>query len=57
MQIDDRVLQVHASIGIAIFPRDGMDADELMQYSDQAMYNSKKVGGNTSSFKALVPEE
>jgi len=28
-----------------------------MQFSDQAMYNSKKVGGNTSSFKAYVPEE
>lgn len=57
MQIDERVLQVHASIGIAIFPRDGKDADELMQYSDQAMYNSKKFGGNTSSLKAFVPEE
>jgi len=57
MQIDGRDLQVHASIGVAIFPRDGKDADELMQYSDQAMYNSKKVGGNTSSFKAFVPEE
>jgi len=50
MQIDGRDLQVHASIGAAIFPGDGKDADELMQYSDQAMYNSKKVGGNTSGF-------
>jgi len=57
MQIDGRDLEVRASIGVAIYPRDGKDADELMQYSDQAMYNSKKVGGNTSSFKAYVPEE
>jgi diguanylate cyclase (GGDEF)-like protein len=54
MQIDGRDLQVQASIGVAIFPGDGKDADELMQYSDQAMYNSKKVGGNTSGFKASV---
>ena len=47
MQIDGRDLKVRASIGVAIYPRDGKNADELMQYSDQAMYNSKKVGGNT----------
>jgi len=57
MQIDGHDLKVLASIGVAIYPRDGKDADELMQFSDQAMYNSKKVGGNTSSFKAYVPEE
>jgi diguanylate cyclase len=57
MQIDGSDLKVRASIGAAIYPRDGKDADELIQYSDQAMYNSKKVGGNTSSFKAYVPEE
>ena len=57
MQIAGHDLKVRASIGVAIYPRDGKDADELMQYSDQAMYNSKKVGGNTSSFKAYVPEE
>jgi diguanylate cyclase len=57
MQIEGHDLKVLASIGVAIYPRDGKDADELMQFSDQAMYTSKKVGGNTSSFKAYVPEE
>jgi len=57
MQIDGHDLKVRASIGVAIYPKDGKDAEELMQFSDQAMYNSKKVGGNTSSFKAYVPEE
>ncbi|MGC2048110.1 MAG: diguanylate cyclase, partial [Gallionella sp.] len=57
MQIDGHDLKVLASIGVAIYPRDGEDADELMQFSDQAMYNSKKVGGNTFSFKAYAPEE
>lgn len=57
MQFDGHELLVRASIGVAIFPSDGNDADELMQYSDRAMYNSKKVGASTSSFKAYVPEE
>jgi diguanylate cyclase len=57
MQIDGRDLKVHASIGAGLFPKDGKDADELMQYADQAMYNSKKVGGNTSSFNAYQPKE
>jgi diguanylate cyclase len=57
MQIDGRDLNVYASIGVGIFPRDGKDADELMQNADQAMYNSKKDGGNTSSFHVFGLEE
>ena len=56
IQIDGRDIYVHASIGAGIFPRDGKDADELMQNADQAMYNSKKDGGNTSSFPVYRPE-
>jgi len=50
MQVNGREIHVHASIGSSIYPKDGKDADELMQNADQAMYNSKKGGGNTSSF-------
>jgi diguanylate cyclase (GGDEF)-like protein len=50
MQIGGREMFVHSSIGIGIFPRDGGDADELVHNADQAMYNSKKAGGNTFSF-------
>lgn len=56
MQIDGHELHVHASIGISIYPRDGKDADELMQNADQAMYSSKKIGGNTSSFHLYEQE-
>ena len=48
MQIDGNEIRVHASIGVSIYPEDGKDADELMQNADQAMYKSKKDGGNTS---------
>lgn len=57
IQIDGRDMYVYASIGAGIFPRDGKDADELMQNADQAMYNSKKDGGNTSKFHAFKSEE
>ena len=53
LKIDGHELLVHASIGISIYPRDGMNADELMQNADRAMYESKKTGGNTSSFHGL----
>jgi len=57
LQIDGRNMHVYASIGAGIFPRDGKDANELMQNADQSMYNSKKDGGNTSSFHAFRSKE
>jgi diguanylate cyclase len=50
MHINGHELTVHASMGVGIFPRDGKDAEELMQNADHAMYNSKKDGRNTFSF-------
>ena len=56
MLIDGHELLVHASMGVSIFPRDGKDADELIQNADQAMYNSKKAGRNTFSFHVAGPK-
>jgi len=35
-----------ASIGIAIFPDDGRDADTLLKHADVALYHAKQSGGN-----------
>jgi len=35
-----------ASIGIAIFPEDGRDADTLLRHADVALYYAKELGGN-----------
>ena len=40
---------VTASVGIAIFPRDGLNLADLMRNSDVAMYSAKTAGRNSSA--------
>ena len=42
--IEGHRLNISASIGIAIYPDDGMDMDALLRKSDSAMYDIKKHG-------------
>jgi PAS domain S-box-containing protein len=39
-------VHVGASIGVALFPRDGDDVDSLLRKADLAMYSAKAKGGN-----------
>jgi diguanylate cyclase (GGDEF)-like protein len=48
--IDGHALHIHASIGVSLYPRDGISAEQLLQYADSAMYNSKNSGRNTYTF-------
>jgi diguanylate cyclase (GGDEF)-like protein len=50
MRIDDVRLEVPCSMGIAILPEDGPDADSLMQAADLALYHAKIGGKNHSRF-------
>ncbi len=45
--IGDAVLQVSTSIGVTLYPQDGAtEADQLLRYADQAMYQAKRMGKN-----------
>jgi diguanylate cyclase (GGDEF)-like protein len=45
MVIDGRELRVSGSIGVAIYPDDGVDYDLLLRKADAAMYGAKEDGG------------
>ncbi|MFZ6654956.1 bifunctional diguanylate cyclase/phosphodiesterase [Undibacterium sp. TJN19] len=45
-EIDARTLSLSASIGVAIYPRDDINADTLLRCADQAMYQAKLNGRN-----------
>lgn len=49
-KLEGRELTLTLSIGIAMSPKDGTSASELLRNADTAMYQAKALGRNTSSF-------
>ncbi len=46
----DTQFQVSASIGFALFPRDGASTQQLLDAADAAMYRAKQAGRNRADF-------
>ncbi len=46
----DAEVQVSGSIGISLYPSDGLDADLLLRQADQAMYQAKLAGRHCFRF-------
>jgi diguanylate cyclase (GGDEF)-like protein/PAS domain S-box-containing protein len=50
IEVDGHELFITTSIGIAIFPDDGMDTEALLKNADRAMYRAKEAGRNNFQF-------
>ncbi|HEX4884978.1 MAG TPA: EAL domain-containing protein, partial [Casimicrobiaceae bacterium] len=50
MRIEGHDIYVTSSIGIAVYPDDSDDPEELLKHADVAMYRSKELGRNTYQF-------
>lgn len=48
--LDRKHIEIGVSIGIAIFPDDGVTAAELLERADMAMYRAKNTGRNCCRF-------
>jgi len=49
-EIESHAIYVTSSIGIAVYPDDSDDPEELLKHADVAMYRSKDLGRNTYQF-------
>ncbi|TWI61566.1 PAS domain S-box-containing protein/diguanylate cyclase (GGDEF)-like protein [Pseudoduganella lurida] len=48
--LDGHIVHISASIGIAVYPNDGENIDELLRHADIAMYQVKALGKNGHAF-------
>ncbi|BCZ47563.1 diguanylate cyclase [Clostridium gelidum] len=55
--IDGSHFHISSSIGIALYPENGVDVYELLKNADTAMYNSKESGKNKYTFFNTVMGE
>jgi diguanylate cyclase (GGDEF)-like protein len=50
--LDSQEVYVTASIGISLFPSNGLDSSTILRNAEGALYRAKKQGGNNSQFYA-----
>jgi EAL domain-containing protein (putative c-di-GMP-specific phosphodiesterase class I) len=48
--VDEHELFVTASVGLAVYPEDGDDAETLLKNADRAMYRAKDMGRNNYQY-------
>ncbi|MGH6944202.1 MAG: putative bifunctional diguanylate cyclase/phosphodiesterase, partial [Geminicoccaceae bacterium] len=52
VELDGQPASVTASLGVALYPKDGLDAEALVRQADRAMYRAKAEGGNLCRFSS-----
>jgi predicted signal transduction protein with EAL and GGDEF domain len=50
LMVQGHTLSVSCSVGMALYPADGTDEDELMRRADAAMYEAKSAGRDTARY-------
>ena len=55
LALGEQTLTLTTSIGISIFPRDGVDAETLIKHADDAMFRAKHQGRNLFVFHDGAP--
>lgn len=50
VKLAGHLYQIHGSVGIATYPKDTIDAEQLIAYADDAMYDVKKNGKNSYAY-------
>ena len=53
-ELDGRTAHISASIGVALWPRDGRTPTELIHHADRAMYEAKRLGRNRLAHNARI---
>jgi diguanylate cyclase (GGDEF)-like protein len=57
MALEGRDFRLGASVGLALFPGDGADADSLVLAADRAMYTAKRSGGGVAVAPGETPSK
>ncbi|MCL4759153.1 MAG: EAL domain-containing protein [Rhodocyclaceae bacterium] len=57
LDIDGQEIVVSASIGISVFPHDGLDVSTLLRHADTAMYRAKQTGNCFCYYEATMESE
>ena len=52
--VDGKVTSVTLSLGVAAYPEDGDDADDLVDSADRRMYAAKESGGNSVAVTTVL---
>ncbi|WP_447968968.1 diguanylate cyclase domain-containing protein [Nitrospira sp. M1] len=52
ISLDGHQVQVRTSIGIALFPVDAVEPEDLLRQADRAMYKAKELGGQAWAFSS-----
>ncbi|MBP3981087.1 EAL domain-containing protein [Acidovorax sp. JG5] len=55
--VEGHELNVSCSVGIAVYPEDGSDIDELMRRADAAMYEAKTTGRDMARFYSMETDQ